>query len=126
MGFYEPLTMLFVYSGFAAIVFLGRNLADNAPGNKWVLTGSLFGTALVGSLIFFLMSNFGVFLRGDFGYSLAGLTRCYVAAIPFFGNTVSGDIFYGLLLFGSAAATGKLYGINRMQPESAGRAAIGE
>jgi hypothetical protein len=33
-------------------------------------------------------------------HDFAGLTACYVAAIPFFQNTVAGDLFYATLLFG--------------------------
>ena len=35
--------------------------------------------------------------------TLAGLDACYVAAIPFFQNTVAGDLFYAALLFGGFA-----------------------
>jgi hypothetical protein len=34
-----------------------------------------------------------------YAHSLAGLGACYVAAIPFFQNTVAGDLFYAVLLF---------------------------
>jgi hypothetical protein len=36
-------------------------------------------------------------------HDLAGLTACYVAAIPFFQNTVGGDLVYAALLFGGFA-----------------------
>src|SRR5262249_33339983 len=61
------------------------------------------GVSLLGSVIFFLVSNFGEWLRGLIGYpkTFAGLTACYVAALPFFRNTVLGDLFYTAVMFGS-------------------------
>ena len=40
---------------------------------------------------------------GFYPLTLAGLGACYVAAIPFFQNTVAGDLFYSALLFGGFA-----------------------
>ena len=44
--------------------------------------------AFVGAVIFFVLSNFGVWLGGSYGYDLNGLLSCYILAIPFFTNTV--------------------------------------
>ena len=41
--------------------------------------------------------------RRDFLKTSAGLAACYAAAIPFFQNTVAGDLFYAVLLFGGFA-----------------------
>jgi len=49
----------------------------------------------------FVITNFGMWLfSGFYPRTLAGLEACYVAAIPFFQNTVAGDLFYAALLFG--------------------------
>jgi hypothetical protein len=57
--------------------------------------------AILSSVLFFLVSNFGTWaLSGMYPHTLAGLSTCYVAAIPFFQNTVAGDLFYATLLFG--------------------------
>jgi hypothetical protein len=57
--------------------------------------------ALASSVVFFLVSNFGTWaLGGMYPHTLAGLSACYVAAIPFFQNTLAGDLFYATLLFG--------------------------
>jgi hypothetical protein len=59
------------------------------------------GAAIASSVIFFAVSNFGTWaLSGMYPHTLAGLSACYVAAIPFFQNTVAGDLFYATLLFG--------------------------
>ena len=65
--------------------------------------------AITGSLAFFLISNFGTWaLSGMYPHSFAGLGTCYVAAIPFFQNTVAGDLFYAVLLFGGFALAEQL------------------
>jgi hypothetical protein len=53
---------------------------------------------------FFLITNFGMWLfSGFYPLTSAGLAACYVAAIPFFQNTVAGDLVYAALLFGGFA-----------------------
>lgn len=65
----------------------------------------LFGCGLMSSLLFFVVTNFGVWcLFGTYDRSLAGLASCYVAAIPFFRYTLCGDLFFTIVLFGSYAA----------------------
>ena len=57
------------------------------------------------SLIFFVASNFAVWaFSGMYSLDLAGLTQCYVAALPFLQNTVAGDLFWTAVLFGGAWA----------------------
>ena len=51
-----------------------------------------------GALLFFIISNFGGWLSGGYGYSFAGLLECYFLAIPFFGNTLLSTIFYTFLI----------------------------
>jgi hypothetical protein len=59
------------------------------------------GAAVASSVTFFLVSNFGTWaLSGMYPHTAAGLAACYVAAIPFFQNTLAGDLFYATLLFG--------------------------
>ena len=60
--------------------------------------GYIFGkinlkSIILSSLIFFLVTNFGVWLIG-YPNTLEGFVACYIAAIPFFGWTVAGDLFY--------------------------------
>jgi len=61
------------------------------------------------ALLFFALSNFGVWLgSGMYPRSLAGLAECYAAALPFFQNSLAGDLFYTVLLFGGFAAAERL------------------
>ena len=63
------------------------------------------GTAsLAGSLLFFVVTNFAVWATGRL-YPLtgSGLAVCYAAAIPFFRNSLLGDIAFTTILFGGMA-----------------------
>jgi len=59
------------------------------------------GAAIASSVLFFVVSNFGTWASsGMYPHTFAGLSACYVAAIPFFRNTIAGALFYATLLFG--------------------------
>ena len=51
------------------------------------------GTILGSSLLFFLLTNFGVFLLG-YPHTIQGLLTCYTLALPFFVNTIIGDLLF--------------------------------
>ena len=55
---------------------------------------------LGGALLFFLISNLGVWLMGGYEKSIPGLITCYMMAIPFFQNTLSGSVFYSAVMYG--------------------------
>ena len=61
------------------------------------LTSRFLGV-LTGAVIFFVTTNFGVWLIGSYGYTFSGLLTCYVLAIPFFTNTVISTIFYAIII----------------------------
>ena len=87
--------MPFVYISFMMTVCLGflvrRRLTPLMVG----------GAALVSSVLFFIVANFGVWLVSDlYPKTVAGLLSCYVAAIPFLRNTLVGNVGYTLVLFG--------------------------
>jgi hypothetical protein len=89
----------FVYGCFALNGCLGLWI------RRQVTVGRVLGVTLAGSTIFFLVTNFGVWLLlGTFERSGAGLLQCYAAGLPFFANTVLGDLFYAAVLFGGVAA----------------------
>ncbi len=92
LGFHS--TMIWVYCSFAVIALLGLWLKSHKS------TGYIFGTTLVSSVIFFIITNFGFWATGYYGYTLNGLAESYVMAIPFFKNTVAGDLFYVAAMFG--------------------------
>ena len=54
--------------------------------------------ALLGALIFYLISNFGVWITGSYGYTIEGLIACYTLAIPFFGYTLVSTIVFSSII----------------------------
>ena len=61
------------------------------------------GTMVGCSVAFFAISNFAVWaFSGMYSHTLAGLTQCYVLALPFFQNSLAGDMFWTAVLFGGA------------------------
>jgi hypothetical protein len=97
LGGYYP-GMEVVYLSFGLIVCIGLWLQKH----RTVLP--IAGAALAGSVLFFVLTNFGVWaFSGMYPTNLAGLIACYTAALPFFTNTLMGDVFYTALLFGGFA-----------------------
>jgi hypothetical protein len=94
---------LFTYGAFALIVLLGMFTLKKVYASTTLSTGlpNLLFSALGASVIFFLVSNFGVWLMFNmYPKTLNGLIACYVAGIPFFHNTVMGDLVYTSAMFG--------------------------
>lgn len=94
LGFHSD--MLAVYVGFALIVGIGFLLR-----NRISLAG-IFGAALGGSVLFFLITNFSVWLTGTmYPQTASGLLACYAAGIPFFQYSVISTFVYSSVLFGA-------------------------
>jgi hypothetical protein len=80
----------FVYAGFVVQTLLGRGLRRRR--------GGAIAAATLGAIVFFTVSNFGVWLGGFYGLTAAGLVACYVAALPFFAATLVGDVLWTIVL----------------------------
>jgi len=90
--------MEFVYASFAAIVCIGLWLRTHRSALN------IGGAAIASSILFFIVTNFGTWATSTlYPKSLAGLTACYIAAIPFFQNTLAGDLLFTAVLFGGFA-----------------------
>ena len=92
-GYYGP-TMFYVYGSFILIGLIGLWLRNHKN------TGTVISASLVSSFLFFLVTNFGVWMGNWYPHTLAGLAETYTAAIPFFRNTILGDLFYTGFFFG--------------------------
>lgn len=87
--------MIFVYACVAAMVLVGQFLGARPQIAK------LAAASISGSILFFVVTNFGVFLLdGMYPMSFAGLAECYALAIPFFQNALLGDLVFTAALFG--------------------------
>jgi hypothetical protein len=92
LGFYHG--MATVYGADLMIVLIGSLVVKRSPVRIGV-------AALASSVLFFTTTNLGMwFSSGFYPRTMAGLEACFVAAIPFFQNTLAGDLFYSALLFG--------------------------
>ena len=77
---------LWVYGSFLLISLLGRYWKKIKIQN-----------VLISSLIFFIITNFGVWL-GGYPKTIEGILLCYTMAIPFFINSILGDLFFSYLM----------------------------
>ena len=113
LAFFVPLAAMFlsdliiglhslipvIYSSFALIVCLGFWVQRNQ--NLWRICGAAF----LGALLFFVTTNFGVWVMDSYYPKTgAGLAECFIAAIPFFWNTLASDLIYTVVLFGGLRA----------------------
>ena len=84
------------YGAYALITCLGFMLAKNVKPLR------LLSTCFLSSILFFAVSNFGVWMSGLlYPRTMDGLMMCYTAALPFFKNTVFSDLFFSIILFTS-------------------------
>ena len=60
-------------------------------------TNRLLG-ALIGACLFYIITNFGVWSLGSYGYTLDGLITCYILATPFFGNSLIGTLIFSIII----------------------------
>ena len=93
IGFYE--NIFFVYLSLLLIAFIFYKISEK------INFKNLFIYGFIGSLIFFIISNFGVWFLGSPGVldvpyekNLNGLVECYILAIPFFGNTFLSTLIF--------------------------------
>ncbi len=54
--------------------------------------------SLIGALIFFVITNFGVWVLGSYGYTLSGLINCYILAIPFFTYSIISTLLFSSII----------------------------
>ncbi len=90
----RPMTP-FIYAAFLINVYIGRKLLRKPSASR------VGGAVLLGSTQFFLLTNFAVWLvEGWYPLTASGLAACYLAALPFYGRTLAGNLAYAGILFG--------------------------
>ena len=88
-------SMVFVYAGFALTVAIGFMLR-----NRITVTNTAFAV-VVSSVLFFLLTNFGAWLTSAlYAKTAEGLMQAFVAGIPFFQNSLLGNLAYAAVIFG--------------------------
>jgi hypothetical protein len=94
--------MIATYAVMIVPVWFGRlqrgERSRLAQGVRWALFG------LLPALLFYIVTNFAVWaFKSNYDKTLAGLGKCYVAAVPFFRWMLAGDVFYLVVLLGCLA-----------------------
>ena len=86
---------LWQYISFTLIIILGYFYL------KKINFKNVFITAISSSVLFFIITNFGVWISGSmYTLDFKGLITCYVMALPFFKGTLLGFMCYSAFLFG--------------------------
>ena len=80
-----------IYVSILLIVILGHYVKNSYQ--------NILLTSTMASLIFFIVSNFGVWLNGGYSYTIEGLLICYYMALPFFKNTLLSTIIFSSLIY---------------------------
>lgn len=87
--------MTWVYSGYAVIVLIGSLLLKKRSMLKVV------GVTFLASTAFWILSNFGSFLLDPmYPKTVTGLVACYEFALPFFRNSLIGNLVLCTSIFG--------------------------
>ncbi|MBI2607958.1 MAG: hypothetical protein HYW51_03990 [Candidatus Doudnabacteria bacterium] len=96
IGFDSLQSRIMVYGSFLLIGLIGLAI------KKHKNIGTIFGGALFGSVLFYLITNFAFFYSPTmYPHDLTGILSSYINALPFFKNTVLGDLFYVSIFFGA-------------------------
>lgn len=93
---FDKTTILFVYGSFILSGLIGLYIRNHKAVSS-IITGTVLA-----SVLFFVITNFAVWLNPISAYKkdLKGLIDCYVAGLPFYRNTLMGDLFFSGLLVG--------------------------
>jgi hypothetical protein len=92
IGFHN--VVIFTWGSFILITLLGFWI------KKQKNIFRIISMSLVSSFVFYIVSNFGVWLMGWYPHTLKGLVTCYVMALPFLRNFTFATLFYAAVFFG--------------------------
>jgi hypothetical protein len=107
------LLMPYVYACFVATTCLGLLIAPRHSSVR------IAAAALVSSVLFYLVTNFGSWLTFSFyPKTWDGLVTCYIAGLPFFRNALIGDAVCTAILFGGFAFAERYCAALRERPAS--------
>ncbi|MFC1480091.1 DUF6580 family putative transport protein [Candidatus Omnitrophota bacterium] len=99
MGLHD--VVLYTWGAFILIGYIGMRLRERRT------PGRIFTTTVFSALLFFVITNFGVWLAW-YPHTWEGIVTCYIKALPFLRNTMAGNILFAFVLFGSYELARKL------------------
>ena len=88
IGFHS--VTLFTWGSVAVIGLMSKFIRSN------IINRTL--GALLGACLFYIITNFGVWSLGLYGFTLEGLITCYIIAIPFFTQSIISTLFFSLII----------------------------
>lgn len=95
IGFDNIPMRLTIYGSFIAMVAVGLWLKERVNLKNVIIV------SLGSSILFFVTTNFAVWFFGTmYPHTISGIINCYTLALPFFRNTIAGDLFYSGIFFG--------------------------
>lgn len=101
---------------FALLALVGGWLRDKISAR------TVIAAALAGPTAFFLVSNLGVWMGWQmYPATWEGLLACYVAALPFFPNSLVSGLLYSALLFGAYEYFSRKLAVSRLHKSLAQR-----
>ncbi len=90
-----------IFLGFHSVVmFTWGSVILIGLGSKFFkknLQNRILGS-LLGAFIFYVVTNFGVWSLGSYGYSIKGFIECYTLAIPFFGYSLLSTLIFSVII----------------------------
>ncbi|PLX29019.1 hypothetical protein C0581_00295 [Candidatus Parcubacteria bacterium] len=110
IGFYSWQIMMSVYVCFALVVGIGLLVRKNKKFH------TILGGTVLGSIIFFLITNAAVWGFGTmYTINFSGLMQSYYMALPFFRNSLLGDLFFTCVLVGAAESIQYMYRVKSVK-----------
>ena len=87
-------SMLFIYFSFLLIAFISPLVI------KKLNLSSVITASLIGPVIFFIISNFGVWYSMNiYSNDMRGLIECYLAGVPFFDETLISTLLFSITIY---------------------------
>ncbi len=110
--------LLWILAGYSFQVMIGKlggkftRIGESKSGSMLSGISAVIVAAMIGSIGFFVITNFAAWLDPRMGYprTFAGLISAYLSGLPFYRWTLIGDVFFGLAFFSS------YYGLIQLQP----------
>lgn len=85
--------VIFTWSSILVIYFIGTYVRRRSISSTIIYT-------LISSVLFFIITNFGVWLAGWYPHTVEGFISCYVMALPFFRTSLLANLLFVGVLFG--------------------------
>ena len=92
IGFYS--SMVFVYGAYVVIGIISPIIMNKLNAKSVLLT------SLISPSIFYIISNFGVWITGSiYTFNIQGLIACYIAGIPFFDESLFSTVIFAITIY---------------------------